>query len=138
MRRVPVHEPPHTDWTLESDTEAISGDVRVDNPVSDFRPKGVRPCQDQGVSDNYRVEVWKRGFTAPLTVVLAGRIGKEDAEQRFQQLCDVVSARRATGEPLTYITWTDVVNGHGVVIEPAATVKIVLKGPDLDLAEEFN
>jgi hypothetical protein len=90
------------------------------------------------VSDDYRVEVWKRGFTAPLTVLLAGRIGKEDAEHRFQQLGDVVSAGRATGERLTYVTWTDVVNGHGVVIEPADTVKIVLKGPDVDLAEEFS
>jgi hypothetical protein len=66
------------------------------------------------VNDAYRIEVWKRDYyTRPVTVVLPGRIGKEDAAQRFQQIGDSVTTGRANGEQLTYITWADVIHRNG-------------------------
>ena len=95
-------------------------------------------CHDLRVSD-YAIEIWKRDFEQPLTVVLSGNVGEANARQRFEGLRESIEQGRAKGEPMQYITWFDVVGEpKGFTVEPANTIRIRLIGQSIDVDQRFD
>ncbi|MDQ1736591.1 MAG: hypothetical protein QOH56_2842 [Pseudonocardiales bacterium] len=87
--------------------------------------------------DEYKLEIWTRGATEPVTVVMPDEPGASSRD-RFHGVCDAVEIGRASGAALRYVTWQDVGPGGGFTIDPADTIEVKLIGPDGEESRTFD